>query len=459
MSNGKKRALIYGAGNNFIYSAHLLFRMLDVVGIVDGDAEKQGTNLFGYEVQAPEGGLELDYDILVITPSRYEEIAELCLQKGVDKNVISPMREVLGDEYRPRIIEQDNNRTADSVAILLYGGMGDFIVEKSWVLFLLRKLHVNADQVSIYIHEKDVSAVQGLYSDLFDEKQIKKIDLSNPRLLDEAAYDVVFWVNMFPAVMAWNPDKLRQENADLYSYVERLIEYGQENYVPNLFASSNYYVTMQKAGWKEYSKLADVFNEYSDDKSLKCCIPIKLDEDKVLSKLRLQGKAYITLNTGLNAEFVKSKKNLRAWSIDNWKLLAAKIRADYPGIVTVQLGNNSSIADIGADINLCGKTSLDEVKVVLKHATLHVDYEGGLVHLRHAVQGGTSVVLFGPTSVKQFNYEENIPIRTNACPQACAWHYKDWFAVCHHEQPGICMQAITPEMVFERVKEQLHKNV
>lgn len=42
---------------------------------------------------------------------------------------------------------------------------------------------------------------------------------------------------------------------------------------------------------------------------------------------------------------------------------------------------------------------LDEkLKVILKHAKLHIDSEGGLVHLRHAIKGGPSVVLFGPTS-------------------------------------------------------------
>lgn len=452
----KPRALVYGMGNNFIYSARWIFDAVDVIGLVDGDSSKWGQKFFGYTVESLDTSLAHEYDVIVVTPTYAEPLVEALNVKGVALEQIVRMQSLMPEGYRPFDIQSQVDGTGLRVAVLLYGGLGDFIVSKLWVNAVMRQYGLAPEVMHLYVHPKDVATVASVYTDCRGIS-VEPINLNDVKLIPEGQYDVTFWLNMFPTVMAWDKNAVTQKSSAIDAYVKRLIGFGEEYYQSNLFASSEYYCTMQKINWKKYIQLADVFDEFHfSEEECKCECDLSVDE--VLASYGLRERPYITLNAGLNAEYDK-KTNMRAWSAANWEALAGMVRDAFPEYDVVQLGIHEDAYDIGGTVNLSGKTSVEQMKVVLKHAALHVDYEGGLVHLRHAVQGGPSVVLFGPTSVEQFGYEENIPIRTNACPQACAWHYKDWFAVCHHEQPGICMQSITPEMVFERVKEQLDKNV
>ncbi len=451
----KKRAIIFGCGNNFIYSARVLLDMVEVVAIADNDSSKCGHQLFGYTVSSLEDVLRAEYDVVVVTPTFFEPIMKDLKARGVPEERLVTMDEVLPQRFETRVVE-DCSELQLRVAVLLYGGLGDYIVSKVWLHYLHEKYDVSYSDIALYVHEKDVASVQSVYRDVIPEAQVRALDLQNPKLIPEEEYDAVFWLNMVPAVVAWNEVAV-QKNGLLYDYMRRVIAFGTEHYKANLFASQRYYEVIQHLDKIRYIQFADLFDEFLISDEFPC--EYSVDEGRVLSELGLAGKRYITLNTGLNAEYRK-KKNGRAWDIRCWKRLAELIRVEYPEVMIVQLGLSADVEDIGADVNLCGRTDVDQLKVVLRHAFLHADYEGGLVHLRHVMHGGPSVVMYGPTSMERFHYAENIGIRSDACPVACEWKYKDWFATCHNEEHlYICMKSITPERVFEKVKEYLDGNV
>ena len=110
----------------------------------------------------------------------------------------------------------------------------------------------------------------------------------------------------------------------------------------------------------------------------------------------------------------------------------------------------------GTDVYVVGKTTFNQVKILLKYASLHVDCEGGYVHLRQWLRGGTSIVLFGPTSSDFYGYENNINIHGTGCSQPCEWLTKDWVTKCPRgfDNPP-CMYSISPEMVMNKIRKAI----
>ena len=112
------------------------------------------------------------------------------------------------------------------------------------------------------------------------------------------------------------------------------------------------------------------------------------------------------------------------------------------------------------DINLAGKTTLEEGKSVIKNSLLHIDTEGGLAHLRYALHAGPSIIMFGPTNPRFFGIKGNINICTNKCPIHCSDLLPSWQEECHKlKDKNICMQSISVETVFAEVKKFLTSHI
>ncbi len=454
----KKRALIYGCGNNFIYSARVLFRWYDIAGIADSEEAKWGQVFFGLTVKSMDAYPQESYDVILITPSHYEPIRDRLAGQGVPEERIVPMADALrGIPMEPVDLDDSREPGAEAVAILFYGGLGDFLIGKRWLCAVMNRFGLPAEYIRLYTAEKDARSLRSVMRGVLKETQIAVTDLSSPSLVEESGCAAVLWYNIFPAVVACRWEALSAYGAGFRSYLRALIEYGRERFLSNLFASSEYYRVIREYLCRhpqvKYWDMWDVTGEFGTDGLPDPGFELTEEEAGFPEEAGLVGRPYITLNTGLNAEYGK-KPNLRSWDMTSWERLCVLIHQAFPNLTVVQLGIRSDAAPIGADVNLSGRTTVGEVAAVLKQAYLHVDYEGGLVHLRHAAGGGSSVVMYGPTGTELFHYPENLPVRTGACPKPCQWEYKDWFAICHNASaPLVCMRSITPEIVFARVKE------
>ena len=151
--------------------------------------------------------------------------------------------------------------------------------------------------------------------------------------------------------------------------------------------------------------------------------------------------------------------HVKAWSLKSCGDIIPKLKKRFPEYKLLLLGLHERQAPNpeGCDLNLIGKTSLEQVKVLLKHAACMVDNEGGMVHLRHALHGGPSVVMFGPTAPELFGYSENINLVSGACKQWCEWLFENWMYKCARtmESNHPCMEAITTDDVLEAVSKIL----
>ena len=105
---------------------------------------------------------------------------------------------------------------------------------------------------------------------------------------------------------------------------------------------------------------------------------------------------------------------------------------------------------------------MEEVKALLKNSLLHIDNEGGLVHLRHALCAKKSIVLFGPTSDLFYGYAENENVRSNVCEEPCEWENAKWNISCKKIKEvecyeAECMKKITIVELGKKVEKLLNR--
>ena len=173
----------------------------------------------------------------------------------------------------------------------------------------------------------------------------------------------------------------------------------------------------------------------------------------VLARFDLEKRPYITLSRACDGKYGEGHPKL--WPLEYYRELVRRLRERFPDFVLMQLGADRKFPSVEADLDLRGETSLEETKCLLKYARLHIDVEGGLVHLRHALQG-RSLVLFGPTSPEVFGYGENVNLRSRGCPQPCEWVVPRWTDACLLGTHA-CMTELRPDEVFARAEDILKK--
>ncbi|MDR1941655.1 MAG: hypothetical protein LBQ47_04955 [Endomicrobium sp.] len=165
----------------------------------------------------------------------------------------------------------------------------------------------------------------------------------------------------------------------------------------------------------------------------------------------LEGKKYITISTGWNPrDYIKNGIPTKVWPPAYWQEFAAMFKQANPDIEIVQLGQNN--APIIKDVNnyFVGKLSLDKSSAILNGSFLHIDCDGGLVHIAR-VLGVKTVVLFGPSNGRYVGYKENINLFSPFCGNC--WHtMPGWNKKCALGYGAAkCMESINPKIVLECV--------
>ena len=154
-------------------------------------------------------------------------------------------------------------------------------------------------------------------------------------------------------------------------------------------------------------------------------------------------KRYITLgsNGGNFGRYV-----IKEWPTRYYVEFISLLKSKMPDITVVQTGGNGVIEFENADRKLLG-TDLELFKYILKNSLLHIDCEGGPVHL--ASQLGTKcLVLFGAIEPDFLKYTPNINIISEVCsPCYGVWESGSKCLLGAKEPP--CMLSITPQKVFD----------
>ena len=275
--------------------------------------------------------------------------------------------------------------------------------------------------------------------------------------MKEDDYDIVIQLDRYPHILSMNTEALPQLG-NFNQYIQLLQEF------KNKFKSFFDYGTRFDGVTAAYASIigkkriqqADINDFLSIKEEFSYIPPVVYTE--ICSRYGLSQGEFITLHRGCDTNHTAS--SMKLWPMEHYNTLIRYIKAAFPHLAIVQMGVNSErCPDMeGIDCNLVGKTSFEDVCTLLRYSRLHIDSEGGFVHMRHALRGGRSVVLFGPTSREFFGYSENINLRSRACPLSCEHILQKWDTICikNNSTEPLCMQMLNPEDVIPYIVKEIN---
>ena len=443
-----KRALIFGVGQNYEAYKKSIFSNYEIVGLADNSHSKQGTMVDNYAISDINNFSPDEVDVVLVTPTNGDEMIGQLIDIGFKRENIIDAQSYYDSALTSKI----------RVSFMFYGGMGDFLIGKNWLYYLDKTYDFRDAHIDIFVDKKDISDAKNVFGDFNKLAGLHGTELRYNACYEDSGYDLSFKFCIFPYVEYFFGDKLAKSNKPLLDYVLRLQKFGFDNYPYGFCHSPYYYKTIRELFEKfnrKYHNFFDVFDDFEVGDTFLYELPITEKASDYLEKCGIEPRKYITLNTGLNLGYI-NLGNTRAWAYDAWNELANLLRNNFPEIKVVQIGlKMTENDDIEADVHLNGKTNFEEMKMLLRNALVHVDYDGGLVHVRHILHGGCSVVLFGPSYRGWHSYSENISVQTDVC-DCCEWTDGRWLVDC---PKGLsypkCMESIRPYDVFQKIKEYI----
>lgn len=340
-------------------------------------------------------------------------------------------------------IQLDTNTL--NIAIDLRGGLGDQIINANFVYLLRQKIGYDGIRIDIYEPTNIASAIFKA-GDFVD-------NVYHWQSADANKYDLCIEIARFPILRSCNKRRVLYMSPVLFDFVLMWIKDNAEKYKfieekPRLDGMLNkYYLSMGYKRWKQF----DIGNTLGMTEKFPLPMFIDESEHKYLNTLKIP-KKFITIHRGVDVR--ANAMSVKQWPVEYYNTLISLIRKKHPDIFIVQLGDSKERCPQfnGVDLSLIEETSLEQLKVLLKHSYLHIDGEGGMVHLRHALKGGKSIVLFGPTDPNVYGYSENINLVGKGCQGGCEWFNDHWQECC---AMGIlkpfCQYSLTPEVVYSNI--------
>lgn len=343
---------------------------------------------------------------------------------------------------------------------LLFGGIGDILLSFLYVKKIIEKVDCKY-QLHLFI-QQSTEAIKYLFKYSGIPFQISNISQSEKYQSDiEIKLDV-----QFPLIKIFNEKKVRTISKFIPYYYQKLSSFNMF-YTDNIKQADKVFLQQAFLHIKDKTRISamDVGNilGIKDDDTIQLNSPEK--DCEILKRYHLNTKKYITLarNCDINN---KNPESTRFWPVHYYAELVKLLKIEFPEIPLIQLGYSSdrSKAIPNIDINLVGKTNFSEMLALLKYSSLHIDTEGGYIHLRHFLCREPSVVLFGPTSPQTKGYPENINIRNTNCNcQFCEWLIGDnWQSHCIKSDSPLssCMASIYPSFVLKEIKKNIiHLNL
>ena len=333
------------------------------------------------------------------------------------------------------------------IAIYLGGALGDYIVYLNFVDELAL-----SDNISITLFLDRIGFADFVYG---KRKNITIVhDLDNYLFINaNKRYDLSLHFDHGITIYHHNLSSIKSKSYDFYIKTCRILEYVKKNRVDISEQQLRQLVIFKKAqfsGDNKWSKLS-AGGVISDNNKYSCII-LNPSYYNVLCKYNLNDKKYITINYGADKNMGGESQTKVVPSINLEKFIEL-FKVNYPEYTIVQTGtsNSSKLKNVHLYAFDC---SLDETAIILKNSELHIDSEGGLVHL--ASQLSTKCIVgFGPTPAFYYGYERNINIVSELCNN-CMSVTNDWNLHCpkgqYHPE---CTYSITGELIFKKADEYL----
>ena len=224
----------------------------------------------------------------------------------------------------------------------------------------------------------------------------------------------------------------------------------EENGSYDFYYPQNFLNVLVKIGIKSKDTKMNVFSTPGDFNSVKELLfkkgVIKLDK-------------LILIAPG-GASNPKEKIAARLWPVSYFIILVRKIIRDFPEYTIVFSGAENDIAitaqihgEIPNTIDLAGETNIQELVCLVEISRAIICNDSSVLHIGIA-QNRPTIGIFGPTSLRSRVPEIQIPNSIQSSEKCSPCNHYGKFLGC--KENGKCMNAITPEIVFRKVKDILN---
>lgn len=381
---------------------------------------------------------------------------------GVYNTVTYYIDVIKNREERKKYFEEEkriSSKLPDQLRICFQvsGGFGDYLVFANYLEYFRRKYSKDTDQIDIYF-PMGVGSAKSIFNNSYGVNLIDK-----EKHIKRKTYDLYIKLSRFPQICFYREIKIKLMRPELLQYIALCKAFEIEHRDFFIFSPYRDGKTADYCIQRNQIRLQqpDIYGLLKITQHYQFPIEIKCDEQKFLKKWNLETDKYITIHHGCDVRYSYSTK---LWKWENYDHLAGLIKESFSELKIVQCGVDPEQFPKmkNADINLVGKTTMEEVKALLKNSLLHIDNEGGLVHLRHALCAKKSIVLFGPTSDLFYGYAENENVRSNVCEEPCEWENAKWNISCKKIK-GVecyeteCMKKITIVELEKKVEKLLNR--
>jgi hypothetical protein len=331
-----------------------------------------------------------------------------------------------------------------SFAFLIDGGLGDYILAARFIRDVTAE--IGSSRFDVFCEKPKIGS--WIFKNIAGYGAVLDKNAYSNQLGDR--YTLVLRVFCYPDVvrddMADGKVKILSNNIQLATKNIRHIIQAH----PHLDGYLGQYCAMK--GWKRHNYLHFCSEITYAGHSLAL-----YGDPAFVEQLGLDGKSYVTISNGYDLGAVSWEHRERNFSTKVYPCfedVVRGLRSLRPDLQIIQIGDKSSKPLLSAHKSLIGQTTLPEVAALLKKSLLHIDNEGGLVHLAKAV-GTDSCVIFGPTSAEYFGYEGNLNIFPKECG-SCWWMEPTWMSVCvKGMDPPACMSSHRPEEIVQLIHQAL----
>lgn len=448
-----ERIIIYGAGRvgrSFLRQIRMT-GYCEIIAVADRDYSRYKSEYF--PIIAPEQIPSFHYDkILLAVKSKEairsinEKLSALGVQGIAIINGLEPDDNGIEFYNKQELLFLPNleavcYRSGISIAVYLSGGLGDDIITKHFLEAFIKHIKCTESIIDFYVPRGKMEYAQAVFSGC---RFVNRIFYEERPPQELKTYNIVLRLDYILKLFWVDYEALEKKDAELCQFIRKLKSYIQQW---GLDADIPLHRGIHFARCKVLGR-----NCYTDYSTILGCtghnvnIPLQQLYKEKYKNLKLS--QYITINFGWGGKRCLEPDKLpnKVWPIKYYEEFNRIFKEKCPNISIVQIGIDNSYMIEGVDCYVFGE-HIETVKYILKESMLHIDCEGGLVHM--ATQLGTKcIVIFGPTPKHYFGYEENINLSAGNCHDCYYLH--DDFSICARGQTEPdCMKAVTPDMVME----------
>ena len=433
------KALVFGTGDNMLHAYKYINDHYEAVAFIDNNANKQGMIIDGKPVISIHDLNWFDYECIIVTPTLHQSICKQLLDYGVAREKIILLQD---------LVDYSQYKGTAKIAFCLQRSLTDYLVAANYIWHFAKVLLSSAGYIDIYC------ASGSKYAHfVFEGNELVQHIFDSPlEFVEFSDYDLVVQLNPYPVVLRRNDRFLSRLLPNAVDYVlscERFrIDYGQLS-CGNQFSHNRLTVFHEIQGYNwlrapDASGFLGLVDDYR--------FPLPVLKTPVPQVLK-DGKPWVTICTLSNGD-------VRDWPQAYWDSFRAWLIKAYADRWIMDIAGREG-NEFFVNCMRCGeivrqRLSLSELAFLLRDSKLMVGTDTPLIHLRYALHGGTSIVLFGATSEKVKGCPGNENLRGLGCKHWCEGVAECWEQRClRGQEVPPCMESITPEWVIERVEDCL----